>query len=80
MLTNITLLTTVDLMSAQWRRDKSVKLWQIPRPCEIFRQKYDLVQEQLQNISCMDDLLSGKLQTKLAIQLSDTKLITSIIH
>ena len=46
-------------MSALWRNDKSVKVWKIPRPCDVFRAKYDSIQENLQNISCMDDLLSG---------------------
>ena len=51
--------STVDLMSALWRNDKSVKVWKIPKPCDVFRAKYDSIQENLQNISCMDDLLSG---------------------
>ena len=33
----------------------------VQKPCSIFREKYDQLQEQLHIISCMDDLLSGKL-------------------
>ena len=55
-----TKLTIVGLLGSLWRDDKSVKLWKIPKPCETFSKKYDYVQQQLQEISCMDDLLSGK--------------------
>ena len=41
-----------------------MKLWRIQRTCALFREKYDTIQEQLQSISCMDDLLSGKLRHK----------------
>lgn len=50
----------VGLMSALWQNDKSVKVWTLPRPCAVFRSKYDDIQEQLQTISYMDELLSGK--------------------
>ena len=36
----------------------------IVQACEIFRDKYDTVTEQLKKISCMDDLLSGVLLLK----------------
>ena len=55
---------TVNLMSALWRRDRSVRLWWVPRPCAIYEEKYDEIQEHLRSISCMDDLLSGKLRDK----------------
>lgn len=50
----------VGLMSSLWRDNKSVRTWKITRPCSVFRQKYDHIQDHLQWISCMDDLLSGK--------------------
>jgi len=49
----------VGLMSALWRSEKAVKYWKIPKQCRVFSKKYDLIQDQLQSISCMDDLLSG---------------------
>ena len=32
---------TVGLMSAQWKSDHSIRKWKLPRPCEIFRKKYE---------------------------------------
>lgn len=52
----------VGLMTALWRNNKAVKTWHIPKPCLIFRERYDVIQEQLHTISCMDDLLSGEFQ------------------
>ena len=51
----------VGLMSTLWISDASIRKWILRRPCEIFRDKYDTVTEQLKKISCMDDLLSGVL-------------------
>ena len=48
-------------MSTLWAPDSSIRKWLLPRPCEIFRDKYDTVTEQLRKISCMEDLLSGML-------------------
>lgn len=53
-------LSIVGLMRALWVQDHSVRKWILPRPCEIFCAKYDNVQEQIRQISCMDDLLSGE--------------------
>lgn len=51
---------TVGLMSSQWRSNKSVRVWMIRKSCEVFSEKFDKIQKQLQSISCMDKLLSGK--------------------
>ncbi len=50
----------IQLMRALWVQDHQVRKWILARPCEIFRAKYDTVQEQIRQISCMDDLLSGE--------------------
>ena len=55
-----TTLPTVGLMSSQWHNDKTVRVWKIPKPCQVFCDKFDKIQDQLQSISCMDELLSGK--------------------
>ena len=47
---------TVGLMSALWRSEKTVKYWKVPKQCHVFSQKYDLIQDQLHSVSCMDDL------------------------
>ena len=47
-------------MSSLWVSDHSIRKWVLKRPCEVFRKKYDMVQGQIMDISCMDDLLSGK--------------------
>ena len=52
---------TVGLMSALWRNDKTVKHWKLRKACEVFGNKFDKIQDQLQCISCMDELLSGML-------------------
>ena len=46
-------------MSSLWRNDKTVKCWKLRKPCGVFGNKFDKIQEQLHNISCMDELLSG---------------------
>ena len=46
-------------MSALWVSDHSVRHWHLHKPCEEFEKKYDQVQSQILDISCMDDLLSG---------------------
>lgn len=40
--------------------DYSVRHWHLKKPCEDFERKYDQVQSQILDISCMADLLSGK--------------------
>ena len=47
-------------MSALWKENEGVKVWQLERPCDSFRMIYDKIQDQLQSIACMDTLLSGK--------------------
>ncbi len=47
-------------MSALWVSDYTICEWKLNRPCEVFQQKYDGVQKQILDISCMDDFLSGK--------------------
>ena len=51
----------VGLMSSQWKKDKSVHTWILPNTCTFFSEKFDQTQEQLQKISCADELLSGEL-------------------
>ena len=58
-------LNLVNLMAAQWKPSKEIKKWTIRRPCEVFQQKYDGIINQLTKISCMDDLLSGKVHNSL---------------
>ena len=52
--------TTVCLMSGLWRKDKTIQVWYLKKPCEAFRNKYNKIQEQLKQLCCMDELLSGK--------------------
>lgn len=52
--------STVGLMSSQWSSSGTVQIWKIPKRCEVFSEKFDKIQDQLQSISCMDELLSGK--------------------
>jgi hypothetical protein len=47
-------------MSALWVADHATREWKLKQQCNIFRDKYDEVQKQIMDISCMDDLLSGK--------------------
>lgn len=61
------------LMSDLWVGDKRVREWILPRrtaetedtdgvqemACGHFQQKYDRVQGMIQQIGCMDELLSG---------------------
>ena len=49
---------TVGLMSSMWAKDKSVKTWKLSRSTE-FKDKFDAIQEQIQQVSCADELLSG---------------------
>lgn len=57
---SVIILIIVGLMRALWVQDHTIRKWILPRPCEIFRTKCDAVQDQIQQISCMDDLLSGE--------------------
>ena len=47
-------------MSSLWVSDSTIRRWHLKRPCPVFQVKYDSVQQQLLNISCADDLLSGE--------------------
>ncbi len=61
-------------MSAQWTGDKHVKTWILPRcaensgndegvevlACGHFQKKYDKIQGMIQQIGCMDELISGE--------------------
>jgi hypothetical protein len=49
----------VGLIGAMWQKNKDVKVWKLKRPCSVFERKYDLIQQQLEDISTMDNLLSG---------------------
>ena len=63
---------TATLMSNQWIADKSVRKWMLPRrpvgaesdvqemACGHFQKKYNKVQGMIQQVGCMDELLSGK--------------------
>ena len=46
-------------MSSQWKNDKSVQTWILPKSCRVFSAKFDEIQQNLQAISCMDELLAG---------------------
>ncbi len=52
-------LSTVALMASLWAPDARFNKWILPRPCEIFKSKYNTVNTQITAISCADDLLSG---------------------
>ena len=54
----------VGLMTTMWISDHTVRKWVLARPCTTFSEKYDKVHEQIRQISCMDDLLSGELYHK----------------
>ena len=47
------------LMAAVWKDTEQIRHWTLKRPCVAFRSKYDIVKDQLLEISCSDDLLSG---------------------
>lgn len=64
------LIHPANLMSSIWKPDKSVQKWVLPRRpvrssdvqemmCGHFQQKYDVIQEKIMAIGCMDELLSG---------------------
>ena len=62
------------LMSGLWVGDKRIRKWVLPRrsvdgdcsegvqvlACGHFQKKYDTVQKMIQQIGCMDELLSGE--------------------
>ena len=62
------------LMSGLWVGDKRVRKWVLPRrsvdgdgsegvqvmACGHFQKRYDTVQQMIQQIGCMDELLSGE--------------------
>lgn len=50
----------VGLMTALWVSDTTVKKWILKRPSDVFCEKYDGVQQQIMQISCLDDLLTGR--------------------
>ena len=52
---------SVALMSTLWVSDTRIRKWILSRPCWIFQNKYNTVNEQIKAISCADDLLSGML-------------------
>ena len=52
---------TASLMSALWVSDHTVRRWYLQKSCGVFERKYDQVENQILDISCMDDLLSGKI-------------------
>jgi hypothetical protein len=39
--------------------EKEDKVWKLKHPCSLFERKYDLIQQQLEDISATDNLLSG---------------------
>ena len=61
---------TVSLLATLWTPDTKISKWILRRQCAIFRSKYDIVTGQLEKISCMDDLLSGKLLATLTGSIS----------
>ena len=50
----------VGLLSTLWVSDSTVRKWILPRPCEVFCNQYNTVNEKIKKISCMDDLISGE--------------------
>lgn len=57
-------------MSTLWVSDYRVRHWHLKKPCEEFERKYDQVQNQILNISCMNDLLSGKIALDMYVQVA----------
>ena len=47
-------------MAAVWKDTEQIRHWTLMRPCVAFHKKYDIMKDQLLEISCSDDLLSGK--------------------
>ena len=47
------------LMATMWRDSEHIRHWTLKRSCVTFKDKYDAVKDQLLDISCFDDLLSG---------------------
>ena len=47
-------------MANLWKGDEEVRKWILKQPCPTFRDKYDTVKQQITEISCTDDLLSGE--------------------
>ena len=46
-------------MSVVWKSNTSVRKWKLCRPCVLFRDKYDEVEQLKARVGCMDDLLTG---------------------
>ncbi len=51
---------SVDLLSSVWVAGSKPHVYTIPDPCTVFSAKFNHIQEQLQDISGMDELLSGQ--------------------
>jgi len=47
-------------MTALWVSDTTIKKWILEWPSDVFCEKYDSVQQQIMQISCSDDLLTGR--------------------
>ena len=47
-------------MATMWKDTEQIRHWILKRQCVAFRDKYDMVKEQVLEISCSDDLLSGE--------------------
>ena len=57
---------TVTLFTNLWKKghtddDHSVRIWKLSQSCEKFGDKYDIIQEQLEDMCGTDDLLTGVL-------------------
>jgi hypothetical protein len=53
------ILSSVSLISSVWKCNEGVRKWTLRRPCALFRDKYDEVEQQKAQVGCMDDLLTG---------------------
>ena len=46
-------------MASQWTSSKVLKVWKLSRSGTTFMENFDTIREQIQQVTCMDDLLSG---------------------
>lgn len=50
----------MSLISSIWKPSEAVRKWTLRRPCALFRDKYDEVEQLKAQVGCMDDLLTGQ--------------------
>ena len=51
--------SAVSLISSVWKCSEAVRKWKLCRPCSLFRDKYNEIEQLKAQVGCMDDLLTG---------------------